>query len=314
MKPADKIENFVKKISFKAGPEMDKDLWAETSKARNEFHKTILAPSQQNIGGTIMKSPIVKLAAAAVIIVLVVLGVFEFIGTENTSGVVWANVARKVEVSRGLVVRCTESFSSIPESLSFLNDSDYAIKYFCPTHSRTDFYKTGKITHSYYTDFSDSDTDTLIHVYHMHKRYFTHTYKKSKYEFLLEQHDDWINPKYLVQTILSCKHRKLGQKTIDGVLCEGIETNDPASMGPLPEMLEVLEVQLQLWVDAKTEYPVQFESKKKISVKLDGEVIMMASEGVIDQFQWDVELDPSTFEPNILQDYERIERPEIVEP
>ena len=36
-------------------------------------------------------------------------------------------------------------------------------------------------------------------------------------------------------------------------------------------------------------------------------------ESVMDQFQWDVELDPGIFEPNIPTDYERIERPGIVE-
>ncbi|MHC4426581.1 MAG: hypothetical protein ACYSYV_10850 [Planctomycetota bacterium] len=246
-----------------------------------------------------MKSPITKLAAAAVVIALVVLGLLEFIGTENSSGVVWAEVARKVKASRGLIVRCTESFPSIPESLSFLNDPDYAIKYVCPTHSRTDGYKAGQITHTYYTDFSDSDTETLTHVYHIHKRYLSRTYKKSKYEFLLEQHDDWMNPRYLIQTILSCKHRKLGQKTIEGVLCEGIETSDPAALGPLPIPVTRLDVEMRLWVNAETEYPVLFESKK--SFEHNGEV--MESEGVMDQFQWDVELDPSLFEPDIPPDY-----------
>jgi len=29
--------------------------------------------------------------------------------------------------------------------------------------------------------------------------------------------------------------------------------------------------------------------------------------GVLDQFQWDIELDPSLFEPNIPSDYEQIQ-------
>jgi hypothetical protein len=125
------------------------------------------------------------------------------------------------------------------------------------------------------------------------------TYKKSKYEFLLEQHDDWINPRYLVQTILACKHRKLGQKTIEGILCEGIETTDPAALGHLPIPVTRLDVEMQLWVNAKTEYPILFESKK--SFEYNGEVF--ESESVMDQFQWDVELGPSIFEPNIPSDY-----------
>ena len=238
-----------------------------------------------------MKSPIIKLAAAAVIIALVVLGLFEFIGTENTSGVVWAEVARKVEASRGSVVRCRESFPS--------NEEDYTMKYHSPTHSRTDSYKGGQITHTYYNDNSGSDTVTLTGVYHKHKHYISHTYPKSKNEFLLEQHDDWINPRYLVQTILSCEHRKLGQKTIEGVLCEGIETTDPAVMGPLPGPVDRLEVEMRLWVNVETQYPVMFEWK--VNAEAEGQVI--ANESVMDQFQWDVELDPSFLEPNIPPDY-----------
>ncbi len=267
--------------------------------AREPAGKTEFVKMRTTARRILMDKPIMKLAVAAAIIAVVVLGLFEFMGGEGTSGVVWAEVARKVQASRGLIVRCTESFPSIPESLSFMNDPDYAIKYVSPTHSRTDSYKAGKIIRTYYTDFSDSDAETLTHVYHIYKRYRSHTYEKSKHEFLLEQHGDWLNPRYLVQTILSCTHRRLGRKTIDGVLCEGIETTDPASMGPLPEPIDLLEVQLRLWVDAETEYPVLFESK--ISLEAEGEAL--ESEGVMDQFQWDVELDPSLFEPNIPADY-----------
>ncbi|MFC1792911.1 hypothetical protein ACFL3Q_04920 [Planctomycetota bacterium] len=301
MKPADEVENVVKKMSFKASPEMDKDLWAETSKARNEFHKTILAQSQYNIWRTIMKSPIVKSAAAAVIIVLVVLGLFEFIGTENTSGVVWAEVVRKVGASRGLIVRCTDSTAS--------SGDDYSITYTSPRYCRKDFYKDGQIIRTGYVDLTGSDTFTLIDVFHMRKHSLTTTYKKSGYGLFLELHDDWTNPSFLVQKILSCEHSKLGQKTIEGVLCEGIETTDPAYIGPLPGEVNNLQVEFRLWVGAETGYPVLYESK--MSGEHEGEV--WESESVTDQFQWDVELDPGIFEPNIPPDYERITRPGIVE-
>jgi len=301
MKPAEEIEKIVKKMSFKAGPEMDKDLWAETSKAQNEFHKKILAPSQQNIRRTIMKSPIVKLAAAAVIIALVVLGLFEFIGTEKTSGVVWADVARKVQASRGLIVRCTD--------LSPSSKDDYSITYTSPRYCRKDFYQDGQIIRTGYVDFTASDTNTLIDVFHKYKLCMATSYKKSEYGLFLEWRDEWTNPGFLVKTILSGKHSKLGQKTIEGVLCEGIETTDPVYIGPLPGEVNNLQVEFRLWVSAETGYPVQYESK--MSGEHEGEV--WESESVTDQFQWDVELDPGIFEPNIPPDYERVTRPGIVE-
>ena len=39
----------------------------------------------------------------------------------------------------------------------------------------------------------------------------------------------------------------------------------------------------------------------RVTIEADGEVI--AAEYTMDQFQWDVELDPSLFEPNIPPDY-----------
>jgi hypothetical protein len=300
MKPADEIENVVKKMSFKAGPEMNKDLWAETSKARDEFNKKILASSQQNIGRTIMKSPIVKLAAAAVIIALVVLGLFEFIGSDSTSGVVWAEVVRKVGASRGLIFRCIDSNAS---------DDDYSIAYTTPTKCRKEFYKDGQIIRTGYVDFTDSDIYTLIDVFHIHKLCVTTSYKKSEYQLFLEWHDEWTNPGFLVQMILSGEYSKLGQKTIEGVLCEGIETTDSTCLGPLPLGIEDLQVEFRLWVSTETGYPVLFKSK--MGGEYEGEWGEL--ECVMDQFQWDVELDPGIFEPDIPPDYEAVIRPGIVE-
>ena len=52
-----------------------------------------------------MRSPVIKLAIAAAIIAAVILGLFEFIGRGNTSGVVWAEVAQKVQASQGVIFR-----------------------------------------------------------------------------------------------------------------------------------------------------------------------------------------------------------------
>jgi hypothetical protein len=302
MRPADNINELIKKLKLKASGDLDKRVHGDISKALAESNRTESVVIQPKIGRTIMKSPITKLAAAAVIIALVVLGLFEFIDTNKTSGVVWADVVSKVGASRGLIVRCTDS---LPPS-----EDDYSITYTSPTHCRRDFYKDGQIIRTGYVDFTSSDTYTLVDVFHMKKFCLTTIYKKSKYGFFLEWRDDWTNPGFLVQMILSGEHSKLGQKTIEGVLCEGIETTDPACLGALPEPVNDLEVEFRLWVSAETGYPVLYESK--MSGEHEGDV--WESESVMDQFQWDVELDTSIFEPNIPPDYERLTWPEIKEP
>jgi len=297
--PEDKIKELIGKSDIATDAQTENRILGDALEHLSTLKQRKLPRVGLNIWRIIMKSPIVKLAAAAVIIALVVLGLFEFIGTENTSGVVWAEVVRKVEASRGLIFRCTD--------LSPSSEDDYSITYTSPTYCRKDFYKDGQIIRTGYVDFTDSGTNTLIDVFHIKKFCLTTTYKKSEYELFLEWRDDWTNPSFLVQKILSCKHSKLGQKTIEGVLCEGIETTDPAYLGPLPGPVNNLQVEFRLWVGVETGYPVLYESK--MSGEHEGE--LWESESVMDQFQWDMELDPGIFEPNIPPDYEGVTRPGI---
>jgi hypothetical protein len=302
MRPADNINELIKKLKLKASADLDKRVHDDISKALAESEKTESTVIQSSIWRTIMKSPIVKSAAAAVIIVLVVLGLFEFIDTEKTSGVVWAEVVSKVGASRGLIVRCTD--------LSPSSEDDYSITYTSPTYCRKDFYKDGQIIRTGYVDFTNPDTAILTDVFHKLKLHVTTTFKKSENGFFLEWRDDWTNPGFLVQAILSAEHRKLGQKTIEGVLCEGIETTDPACFGPLPGEVDNLKAEFRLWVGVETGYPVLYESK--MSAEHEGQV--WEPESVMDQFQWDVELDPNIFEPNLPPDYEGVTRPGVVGP
>jgi len=288
LRPAKNIKKIIKNAMIYSNAKVNRAVLTNLLQELPEVDEQTPALAGSNIRRITMKGRITKIAAAAVIITVVILGLFEFIDTDKPSGVVWAEVAKKVETSRGLIVRCTGTSSFLP------SEEDYSIKYFSPTHSRTDHYKGGQVTHSYYDDLN---TMTLTAVYHTHKHYMTT--KFTTIEGFLEQQEDWMNPRYLVQKILSCEHTKLGQKTIEGKSCEGIETTDPAVLGPLPEPVSRLDVQMRLWVDAESKYPIMFESR--ITGEIDGKVL--TSESVMEKFQWDKELDPNIFEPNIPPDY-----------
>jgi len=292
MRDKDNVEDAIKKkLSFTASAELHNRMLNDVLNAQEKSKKTKSAVAELRIGRIIMKNSITKLAAAAVIVILVVLGLFELTGTENTSGVVWADVVNKVEASRGSVVRCRKTCSLLPP-----NETNYTMKYYSPTHSRTDHYEAGHITYSYYEDFN---TMTVTAIFHPHKYYITGKLNDSVPDYFLEQHEHWINPRYLVQRVLAGEHRNIGQKTIKGVLCEGIETTDPAALGTLPGSIERLEVEFRLWVSVETGYPVLFESKK--SGEAEGK--WMESEGILDKFQWNVELDPNFLKANIPSDY-----------
>jgi hypothetical protein len=302
MKEDNNIEEVLENIGAE---ELPPDVYQVAEQISKDFEKNLTKSKQPKhfvLGDYIMKTRFIKIAAAAVIIALVVLGLFEFIGTEMTSGVVWAEVVKKVGASRGLIVRCTDLGPS--------SEDDYSITYTSPAYCRKDFYEDGRIIRIGYVDFTNPDTATLTDVFHKLKLHVTTTYKKSENGLFLEWRDDWTSPGFLVQAILSSEHRKLGRKTIEGILCEGIETTDPACFGPLPGEADNLQAEFRLWVNVETGYPVLYESK--MSGEHEGQVF--ESESVMDQFQWDVELDSNIFEPNIPPDYEGVTRPGIVEP
>jgi len=211
--------------------------------------------------------------------VAVLAGVHQFGGSIDGISVVWAEVARKVQASRGVIYRSRTI-------RSWRSDKpDYTMNYLSNTQSRLDSYKGDQIIKTIYDDFN---TKTVILVDHGHKSYVRMTVEQ------MEQDDFWRDPKSLVQRFLSHEHRELGQKTIDGVLCEGIETTDPTFFGA-DSLLDSL--MAQIWVSVKTGYPVQFEVEV---VRNNGEIRIA---DVADQFQWDVELDESMFEPDIPADY-----------
>ncbi len=279
MRPAENIKRLIKNLTDRTSAQMDERVLGDVLRALEES-KQPSALTWPNIRRTIMRSPITKLAAAAVVITVVALGLFEFIGTGSTSGVVWAEVAQKVQASRGIIFR---SRDVAPDSRD--GGPDYTMNYSSNTQLRLDSYKGDQIIKTIYDDFN---TKTVILVDHGHKSYVKMTIEK------MEQDNFLTDPKSFVQRFLSHEHKELGQKTVEGVLCEGIETTDPAFFGtdyPVDSLMA------RVWVSVETGYPVQFKGE---IVRNNGQIRIAI---VVDQFQWDVEPDESMFEPNIPVDY-----------
>ncbi|MBL7188643.1 MAG: hypothetical protein ISS70_20150 [Phycisphaerae bacterium] len=112
-----------------------------------------------------------------------------------------------------------------------------------------------------------------------------------------QRHADIMDPTKWVERFLSCEYSELGRRTIEGSLCEGLETTDSGFTGEDAAELPIDSLVARLWVSAETGYPVLLEAEFK------GQY---SGNAAIDQFQWDVELDTSVFEPNIPPDYEQM--------
>lgn len=276
MRPAENIERLIKNLNDTTSARMDERVLRDVRRTLNESEKTS-ALTHPKIRRMIMKSPITKLAAAAAVIAVVTLGLFEFIGDGGTSSVVWAEVARKVQASQGTIFRSIDTSSDSRE--------DYTMNYLCGAQSRHDSYKGDQIVKIFHDDYN---TKTVVMISHGHKSYIKRTVEKMEQNHLL------ADPKSMIQRFMSHEHRELGQNTVEGVLCEGFETTDPAFDGtdyPTDSLMA------RIWVSVGTGYPVKFEAE----IVRDGGEIQLG--GVADQFQWDVELDESMFEPNIPADY-----------
>ena len=280
MRPAEKINDLIKKLQLKASADLDKRVHDDISMAPAESDKTKSAVMQPKIGRTIMKSPITKLAAAAVIAVAVLIGISQLGGTGTS--VVWGEVVEKVQASRGLIYR--ESHPNKPD------EAVHIMWYDSPTHGRTDLYKQGQIVRSIYSDYSTRD---FLVIHYKDRCYFHHPMDEKD----IKDHQRQMNLKDWIEGILSRQHTNLGSRTIEGVLCEGIETKYPI-FGDMNSPAE--DYTQRIWVSVKTGYPLLCEGgtigdDEKLQVK-----------NVLDQFQWDVELDASVFEPDIPSDYEQM--------
>jgi hypothetical protein len=281
----DKVKALINEAKIETGSGVDERILADALSELEKLRQKRLTRSQQNVWRIIMKNPITKLTVAAAVIAVVGLAIFEFISTGSKSSVVWAEVAKKVEASRGVIYRNRATRSGRPD------EGAYTMTYLSPTHSRTDSYKGDEITRTSYCDF---DKRTVVWLAHDAKKYIQEAMSE---QTMREQHGAWANPSRWVQEFLSKDYRKLGQKTVDGVLCEGLETTDP-TFGVANFKVDSLVA--RVWVSVEMGYPVL----------LEGEVVgdngQLRMTGILDQFQWDVELDPSTFEPKIPSDYTQI--------
>ncbi len=121
MKP---MESFIKLIrdlhvlDINTSAEMDQRILHDSLKVQQKFKQTKLAETQPDIRRIIMKNPITKLAAAAVIIITAIIGVSQFGGSINVATPVWAldQTIEALEETRNCVISGTnnDSLRSMP--------------------------------------------------------------------------------------------------------------------------------------------------------------------------------------------------------
>ncbi|MHC4721605.1 MAG: hypothetical protein ACYS6I_02730 [Planctomycetota bacterium] len=100
MRPAEDIKRLFKKSNVAAGPKVDKRILGDALDRLEKFKKAESASAELSIWRIIMKSKTTKFATAAVVIVAVLIGLDQFGGSGNGTGVVWADVVRPILIAR----------------------------------------------------------------------------------------------------------------------------------------------------------------------------------------------------------------------
>jgi len=283
MKPAEEIERIIRRMSFRAGDRMGQRLWADAAKAQNESESAKRVPDPKNTGRWIMKYPITKLAAAAALITAVVLGL-NIVGGPDMATVALADVAKKMEQTKNCVFKKTTTVSS-EDHVTNAFDS---LVYYAENAVRDDIYDNEKILGQVYVQFPDG---VVVAVDHKRRVFRKIGLAQEDIERLSP-----VSPRNLVDLILSKgEYKKLGRKTVDGVLLEGFEFDDKRAMLSMDKD-KIGNVVTRLWVDGSTNLPVRAEVDCLLTDNTKARVVMYDP-------QWDVELESDFFEPKIPAGY-----------
>lgn len=284
MKRTRDIERMVRELRQPAPAETHSRVLGHLLDVWKQRQRSKPAAPQPHIGRNVMKNPITKLAAAAVVILALVLGLSEFFSTSGTSGVAWGQVLERTQQIPAVVFDMTVEITYAPDNKLVLPSRNYVAGDY---GTRSDIVLGG---------------DVAIRKLRLPGRREAYHIRLDRKEYVrieltdeqAAQSGDTDDPRTWLAMILSGDYTKLGRTTINGVTAEGIECHPGELVGETGT--------LWLWVDVETNLPVLIEGE------------MMGMEGgqmrphkyVMENFEWDAQLDESLFEPNIPDDFTRM--------
>ena len=285
----------IDRLNIDTGPDL-----AHRDDLRRQMLRVFNEPKQQSqkpvtpngvLRRTIMKNPITKLAAAAVIIIAILVGLPFF--SSNGSSVVLADVLERIEQTQAFMYRMKMTMtgammSGIPDGKKEMEgtiviSNEYGMKMEITTTDADS--GAEEMTQQMYLL---PDQKLMLLIMPGQKKY---TRMELDDDLIARQKKQNNDPREMMKQILACKYTELGRSEINGIEVEGFETTDPMFSAGVADNVEV-----KLWVDVKTWLPVLWEMDMKMNER-------MSMHGVISDFQWDIPVVASDFEPVIPEDY-----------
>lgn len=285
MQPADDIRNVFKQAELGVNEQPDEQVFEQILQAQQESLRSRQAA--QNKWRIIMKNPITKMSAAAVIVVGCFLGHLLLQGTD--SGIALGDVLEKMNRIKVYKYQINSTTTDLQTGQlkretqgTCLISADYGIRQSTetvdPNGSNIPLWEHYTLLHE----------KTTIAVFHDKKQYMQVEFTESTFD---EKKKSASDPRYMVQQLMDCNYISLGQSTLEGIKVEGFQTTDPKYHWGMLGTLDV-----KLWVDVQTRLPVRLEIASQYKDKSKRHM-------VVQDFQWDIIVDAREFEPNIPQDY-----------
>lgn len=245
----------------------------------------------------IMKRPITKLAAAAIIIAAVI-GISQLGDSIGVTSVAWAKVAQLMEKFPAHIHKQSRIVMCDGKKIDHMS-SENVLTHFLP--------EVG-----YREDMYDPQGQLMLRIYGLLPRKTSITVipilRQYKIEMLSDDQLSAFNmglPK-IVECIKSGDYKELGRKVIDNTETEGIEFTNPFLVIHTGYPLRFDELLFRMWVDVQTSLPVYMEieavsSDKFFTIWTGGKP--MHIKAVIDDIQWYADIDPKEIEPDIPDDF-----------
>ena len=252
----------------------------------------------QNIWRFIMESKVTRYSAAAVIALATALVLIGPFGLSDNGGIVWAQVARKIDEAQMIVHKEQRFYYEMGEEEPFLKTD--VIKHCCQKLGIVDEQYTteGELTHRAYVL---GEPREMVAILPETKKYF-----KIPLNDGMAQIIDRLTPRGLVEYFMAREHIKLGRSRIDGREVEGFEAID-TDIWPIPDkfnfLFPVKQITWRFWIDVENSLPVR------------GEYVVITDRGLLTgmkklkvvckayAFEYHQEVQEELFEPKIPDDY-----------
>ena len=267
MRPADKTRQFIKNASIKSNPEVNEAVLKELLNELDQSKSKPCAAREPNIWRIIMKSPVTKIAAAAVIIVSLIVA-SHFLGVP-TESVAWADVVRPILTANTVVFNVEGE--NIPTT-RIMNMGTLQVR--CEVLS-----EDGKAAHVVVVDYDD-DALQMLTLIPKQKRAVRINLEDlpDKPENILEELRNVVKE---IQNNPDVSVEQLGEKEIDGRVVTGFWAKNPDG-------------EVTVWADTETALPVRIEQTWR------------QMQFVYTDFQFDIEMDESLFSMEIPEGYSEV--------